>query len=220
MPSLFPPVEYAGDDGVVAVGGNLAIETLREAYTHGIFPWPVEGWPLLWFAPPQRAVIFFDEVHVGRRLRRFLKGCNYEARFDTAFDAVIRACAGPRADEEGTWIIPELLDAYTSLHCHGAAFGIRARSVETWCEGELVGGLYGVQIGNYFCGESMFHRADNASKFAFLALVEDLQTKGSTWLDIQMLTPHFEALGAREIPREKFSLMLKQTLPSFVHDVE
>jgi leucyl/phenylalanyl-tRNA--protein transferase len=218
MPVFFPPVEHASEDGVLAIGGDLSAETLLTAYTNGIFPWPVEGWPLLWFAPPQRAVVFFDEVHVGRRLSRFLKTCSYEARFDTAFCDVIRACAEPRPGEEGTWIVPELLEAYEYLHCDGQAHGIRARSVETWCEGELVGGLYGVQIGRYFCGESMFHRADNASKFAFLALVEDLKAKDATWLDIQMMTPHFAALGAREIPRTEFSLLLKQTLPNYAKE--
>lgn len=208
---MFPPVDCADEDGLLAVGGDLRVSTLREAYSSGVFPWPVEGLPLLWFAPPQRAVLFLDEVRVGRRLARSLRSSGFEARVDTDFEGVIQSCAAPRADEEGTWILPHMQEAYLRLH-QAQGQGIRAHSFETYCDGELVGGLYGVQIGRYFCGESMFHRAPNASKFALLHLVEYLRDLDAAWLDIQMMSPHFEVLGAREIPRCEFMGMLRESL--------
>lgn len=208
---MFPPIDCADEDGLLAVGGNLRIETLRAAYCSGIFPWPVEGLPLLWFAPPQRAVLFFNELHLGRRLSRALRNSGYEARMDSDFTAVLHACAGPRRDGEGTWISPQIIAAYARLHRANNA-GITAHSFETYLEGELVGGLYGVQIGGYFCGESMFCHASNASKFALMSLIEYMKSQGATWLDIQMMTPHFETLGAREVPREEFMNMLHDML--------
>ena len=129
---------------------------------------------------------------------------------DANFETVIQSCAAPRTDEEGTWILPQMQEAYLHLH-RGHGQGIQAHSFETYYEGELTGGLYGVQIGRYFCGESMFHRAPNASKFALLHLVEYLKQLGAAWLDIQMMSPHFEALGAREIPRSEFMGMLRES---------
>jgi len=211
---LFPPVDQADEDGLLAVGGDLSPQFLREAYSNGIFPWPVEGYPLLWFAPPQRAILFFDELKINRRLGRTFRASNFQARFDTDFDSVIQACAAPRhVDGElecGTWITPQMQAAYKNLHRSGDE-SFRARSVETWQNDELVGGLYGVQIGQYFCGESMFHRAPDASKFALVALVENLKSRGASWLDVEMPTPHFTALGARQIARPEFMQMLRES---------
>lgn len=202
----FPPVEYADDDGLLAMGGDLDIATLQAAYSQGIFPWPIrERFPVLWFAPPQRALLFFDEFHVGRRLRRELRHAGFETRVDFNFPAIIQACARARRRERGTWITKRMQNAYIRLHHAGIA-----HSVETYQDGELVGGLYGVAIGAYFCGESMFHTHSGASKAAFIHLVEHLQARGATWLDAQMLTPLLESFGAREVPRDEFMSLLRE----------
>ncbi|HVF09864.1 MAG TPA: leucyl/phenylalanyl-tRNA--protein transferase [Abditibacteriaceae bacterium] len=203
----FPPVECADEDGVLAVGGDLEIETLRTAYRSGIFPWPMRGLPLLWFAPPQRAVLVFEEFHVARRLARLLRSTPFELRIDSNFRRVIKACAGPRKGETGTWITPEIRAAYVRLHQAGDA-----HSVETYLNGELVGGLYGVSFGAYFAGEAMFHRADGASKAALVHLVAHLQERGAQWLDVEVMTPLFESFGAREVPRAEFMRALKKAL--------
>jgi leucyl/phenylalanyl-tRNA--protein transferase len=200
---VFPPVEWADDDGLLAFGGDLDPLTLECAYRQGIFPWPVEGLPLLWFAPPKRAVLFFDEFRVSTRLRRELRQKDFQIKIDSAFEQVMEGCAAPRKDEEGTWILPEMQQAYARLHRKGIA-----HSVETWKDGELVGGLYGVSWGSYFCGESMFHVQSGASKAALVYLVEYLRGRGATWIDIQMMTPHFASFGAREIPRDNFQGLL------------
>ena len=208
---MFPPVEGADEYGVVCWGGKLAPEILLEAYCSGIFPWPHRGLPMLWFAPPQRALLFVDELHVGSRLRRAIRKANFEIRFDSSFEKVMDACAAPRfVDgnfERGTWITKPLKRAFVGLHELGFA-----RSVEAWRDGEMVGGLYGVSIGGYFAGESMFHTCDNASKACVLALLERMKNAGATWLDCETLTPHFERLGAREVPREEFMRMLPDAL--------
>ncbi|MBV9468903.1 MAG: leucyl/phenylalanyl-tRNA--protein transferase [Abitibacteriaceae bacterium] len=204
---MFPPVEAANADGLLAVGGKLSVSTLREAYHNGIFPWPVEDFPLLWFAPPRRAILPFDQFHISRRLQRTLRHANFEMRINTNFEAVIRACAEQRQDAEGTWITDEMLEAYIALHQAGDA-----HSVETYQNGELVGGLYGVAFGSYFAGESMFYKVSDASKAALVHLVEYLQTKGATWLDAQMMTLLFANFGACEIPRRRFMKMLKIAL--------
>lgn len=208
---MFPPVDEADEYGVVCWGGALTTETLTWAYHSGIFPWPHRGMPLLWFAPPQRALLWCDELHVGSRLRRYLKKADYEIRFDTAFEQVIAACGAPRivegAWESGSWINKAVRRAYTALHRQG-----HAHSVEAWQDGELVGGLYGVSWGGYFAGESMFHRRDHASKAAVVALVEHLRERGVQWLDCEVMTPHFAHLGAREVPRADFMRMLPVAL--------
>lgn len=200
---MFPPVERANSDGLLAYGGNLRLSTLRLAYQRGIFPWPVDGYPLLWFAPPRRGILHLDEFHIPRRLARTLRQNPFEMRIDTAFPEVIRACAAARRDEEGTWITPPMIAAYIRLHRAG-----EAHSVEAWRDGELVGGLYGVSWGAYFCGESMFHHETDASKAAIVHLVHHLQSRGATWLDTQMLTPLFTSFGTREVPRADFMEML------------
>jgi len=200
--SRFPDPRYARGD-VVAVGDDLRVDTLRDAYRHGIFPWPHERLPLPWFSPRRRTVLFFDELHVGRTLRRARRG-DFHYTIDRAFTDVIAACAAvPRGDEVGTWIGGEIIEAYTKLHRAGDA-----HSVEVWSGGELAGGLYGVDAGGVFTGESMFHRTANVSKLALLFLVDYLRAPGATWLDCQVTTAHMRALGAREIGRAKFLDML------------
>jgi leucyl/phenylalanyl-tRNA--protein transferase len=203
--SVFPDPRSARGD-IVAIGEDLSVETLREAYRHGIFPWPHDELPLPWFSPRRRAVIFFDEVHIGRSLRRSLKKSTFQFTIDQAFDSVIRACASdPRPGQEGTWIGPQIVKAYTHLHRQGDA-----HSAEVWEGDELVGGLYGIDAGGVFTGESMFHRRTDASKVALLRLVEHLRERGATWLDCQVMTPHMRVLGAREIPRARFLDLLAE----------
>jgi leucyl/phenylalanyl-tRNA---protein transferase len=201
---MFPPVDWADEDGLLAIGGDLEVETLRTAYRGGIFPWPVEGLPLLWFAPPQRAILRFDDFHVPRSLRKLLRRQPFEVRTNCNFEEVIRSCAARREYAEGTWITEEMIEGYLRLYRAG-----NAHSVETYLDGELVGGLYGVSFGGYFCGESMFFTASGASKAALVHLVEHLKKGGATWLDVQMMTPLFAAFGAREVPRAKFTAMLR-----------
>jgi len=199
----FPDPRYARGD-VVAIGDDLRVETLRDAYRHGIFPWPHENLPMPWFSPRRRTVIVFDELHVGRSLRRVQKRSGVTYTIDRAFDDVIASCAeSPRGDETGTWIGPEIIDAYQDLHRAGDA-----HSVEVWRDESLAGGLYGVDAGGVFTGESMFHREPDASKLALLFLIEHLRARGANWLDCQVMTPHMEALGAREIARSRFLDML------------
>ncbi|HEX7154040.1 MAG TPA: leucyl/phenylalanyl-tRNA--protein transferase [Thermoanaerobaculia bacterium] len=201
----FPDPRYANGD-VVAVGGDLRVETLREAYRKGIFPWPHEDVPLPWFSPRRRTVIFFDELHVGRTLRRTRQRASYDYTIDMAFPDVIRHCSTAyRPDQDGTWIAPEIVHAYTRLHQAGDA-----HSIEVWDRHELVGGLYGVDSGGIFTGESMFHRRPDTSKLALLYLVDHLRERGCTWLDCQVMTPHMAALGAREIRRSAFLDLLAE----------
>lgn len=205
MPSRFPDPRYVRGD-VVALGDDLRVETLRDAYRHGIFPWPHDELPLPWFSPRRRTVIFFDELHVGRTLQKASRRSGFTFTIDRAFDAVIAACASARrADDEGTWIGPDIIAAYTRLHRSGDA-----HSVEVWNGDALAGGLYGIDAGGAFTGESMFHLEPNASKLALLHLVDHLRSRGATWLDCQVMTPHMQALGAREIPRARFLDMLAE----------
>jgi leucyl/phenylalanyl-tRNA--protein transferase len=201
--SRFPDPRYARGD-VVALGDDLRVETLRDAYRHGIFPWPHEELTFPWFSPRRRTVIFFDELHVGRSLRKSERRGGFTYSIDRAFERVIASCAdSPRGDDAGTWIGPEIVAAYTKLHRAGDA-----HSVEVWSDADLVGGLYGVDSGGVFTGESMFHRAPDASKLALLFLIEHLRQRGATWIDCQVTTPHMSALGAREISRNRFLDML------------
>ncbi len=197
--STFPDPRYAPSD-VVALGEDLRVSTLREAYRKGIFPWPHEDVPLPWFSPRRRAVIFFDELHVGRSLRKAQKSSGLAFTVDRDFRRVIRACAEmERPDQDGTWIAPKIVEAYTRFHESGDA-----HSVEAWLGDELVGGLYGIDAGGVFTGESMFHLRADASKLALLYLIDHLRERGSTLIDCQVMTPHMKALGAREIPRARF----------------
>jgi leucyl/phenylalanyl-tRNA---protein transferase len=205
--SHFPDPREATGDGVVAAGGRPDPDLLEEAYACGIFPWPVDGYPLLWFSPPERGILFFEELHVPRSLARERRRTRLQFTIDRAFERVIRACAEvERAHEKGTWIKSWMVRGYCEFHRRG-----HAHSVEAWEEGELVGGLYGVDAGGAFAGESMFHLRPNASKLALLFLIEHLRARGLGWLDIQVMTPHMEALGARLVPREEFLQLLAST---------
>lgn len=195
----FPDPRLAEPDGLLAVGGDLAPERLLAAYGLGIFPW-YERPPILWFSPDPRMVLRPGELHVPRRLRRLLRARPFELSLDRAFGEVIRACATvPRREGRGTWITPEMIDAYERLHELGFA-----HSVEVWCAGELVGGLYGVALGGAFCAESMFRRRSEASKVALVTLVEQLARWGFELFDAQLPVAHLERWGASAWPRERF----------------
>lgn len=197
----FPPVEQAMTDpnGLLAAGADLSTERLLEAYLRGIFPWFGEDDPLLWWSPDPRMVLMVNEVHVSRSLRRVIRSGRYRVTLDTAFRDVMAGCAEPRDDEGGTWITPEMTEAYTRL----ASLGF-AHSVDVWLDGDLVGGLYGVAIGRMFYGESMFSRCTDASKVALVTLARQLERWGFETIDCQMATSHLASLGAREIPRAEF----------------
>lgn len=191
----------AGDQDVVGVGDDLRPATLIWAYRHGIFPWPMPETPLLWFCPVERAVLQFANLHVPRRLARIRRQSPFTLTLDADFRGVITSCQNAQRPEgEGTWITPEIVNAYYALHRLGAA-----HSVEAWDDGgRLVGGLYGVDSGGVFTGESMFHAISNASKLALLHLIDHLAGRGCTWLDIQVMTPHMEVLGAALQSRNEF----------------
>lgn len=205
----FPPLERALRDpnGLLAVGGDLSPERLIQAYRHGCFPWYQAGQPILWWSPDPRTVLFPHELHVSRSLRKVLRQERFQVSFDQDFSAVIQACAGPRDYADGTWITPEMRKAYQELHRRGIA-----HSVEVWQSGTLVGGLYGLAIGQLFFGESMFSHTDNASKVGFATLVRRLEQWGFVLIDCQMPTEHLQSLGARSIPRTEFSDFLKRHL--------
>jgi len=201
----FPDPRYAQGD-VVAMGEDLRVETLREAYRKGIFPWPHDTVPLPWFSPRRRAVLFLHELHAGRSLQKAAKRSTLAFTIDRDFSSVINACAEmPRPDQDGTWIHPNIISAYTKLHEAGDA-----HSIEAWQGDELVGGLYGVDAGGLFTGESMFHHQPDASKLALLFLADHLRARGAPLIDCQVMTPHMEALGAREIARGKFLDLLTE----------
>ncbi len=198
----FPPLATALSEpnGLLAVGGDLAPERLLAAYRRGIFPWYSPGEPILWWSPDPRMVLFPAEFKVSRSLGRTLRRGGYEVRLDTAFARVIAACAQtPRRGQHGTWIVPEMQAAYRRLHELGLA-----HSVETWVDGELVGGLYGIALGRMFYGESMFSWRSDASKIAVAHLAAYLERLGFGMVDCQMHTTHLASLGAREIPRDDF----------------
>ncbi|MFZ1810742.1 MAG: leucyl/phenylalanyl-tRNA--protein transferase [Candidatus Nitrotoga sp.] len=205
----FPPVEHAllKPNGLLAAGGSLSANRLLDAYRQGIFPWFNTGEPILWWSPDPRMVLIPEEFKISRSLRKTLRDKNYEVRTDSAFEQVMRACAAPRREQAGTWIHDDMIAAYTELHQMGVA-----HSVETWVNGNLVGGLYGISIGRMFYGESMFSHATDASKIALAHLTAQLQRWGYGMIDCQMSTPHLASLGAREIPRAEFMLRLKELI--------
>lgn len=208
MPAIdFQFPRYATEEGIVAIGGNLEPETLVSAYRHGIFPWPIEGLPLTWFCPPQRAILDFANLHAPRTLAREQKRTSLRFTIDADFRAVIETCAKvKRAGEVGTWIVPEMIEAYCEIHRRG-----HAHSVEAWEAESLVGGVYGVDAGGAFGGESMFHLRPNASKLALLHMIEHLKSRGLDWMDIQVMTPHMATLGAVEVTRAEFLERLVRT---------
>jgi leucyl/phenylalanyl-tRNA--protein transferase len=204
----FPPPEGASPEGVVAVGGDASPERLVLAYSLGIFPWPHRDLPLLWFSPDPRFVLRLDSVHVGRSLRKRIRAAPFEIRTDTAFAEVMQGCStSPRPGQDGTWITPELKRGFEALHARGVA-----HSIEAWRDGELVGGLYGVSLGQAFCGESMFARADDASKIAAVTMLGNLRRWGFHFVDCQVYTDHLSRFGAEEWPRAKFLTALQVAL--------
>ncbi len=190
----------AAIDGIVALGGSLSTANLLRAYRRGIFPWPINEYVLPWCCPEQRAILEFKDLHVPRRLARVQRQLPFQFTIDREFEAVIVSCAKvKRNGETGTWITTQMVNAYCELHKKG-----HAHSVEAWEGNTLVGGLYGVDAGGAFSGESMFCYRSNASKLALLYLIEHLQKRGLDWIDIQMMSPHLEALGAKSIDRSEF----------------
>ena len=197
----FPAVTRAlkEPNGLLAAGGELSSARLLDAYRHGIFPWYSEGEPLLWWSPDPRMVLIPEELRVSRSLGKRLRRKDYELRTDSRFGEVMRACAEPRGGRAGTWITAEMVSAYTALHREGYA-----HCVETWIDGELAGGLYGVAIGRMFFGESMFARVTDTSKIALAHLARQLERWDFGMIDCQMATTHLASFGAREIPRAEF----------------
>lgn len=210
MVVTFPPVSLADETGLLAIGGDLHAETLETAYRSGIFPWPLEGEPMLWFAPPRRAIIDFAAFHIPKRLQRYLKTAGFAFRVDADFAGVITACASckNRKGQHGTWITEEMILAY--IHFHKCGF---AHSFEAYDEhGNLVGGLYGVLINKYFAAESMFHKQSHASKFVLIETVRYLQKLELTWMDVQIISPLLRNFGAEEISRPIFMDRLNEAL--------
>jgi len=204
----FPSPQLAPQEGLVAVGGDLSQERLLLAYRMGIFPWYSENEPIMWWSPDPRLVLYPSELKVSKSLRKTIKNRLFRVTVDQAFEAVIKACAHSRTRmQEGTWIVDDMIAAYCSLHESGLA-----HSVEAWQAGKLVGGLYGVSLGGCFFGESMFTRISNASKVAFVALVEYLKALNFNLIDCQVTTTHLLSFGAREIPRTRFLKELETSL--------
>ena len=207
LSSRFPPLHQALPDGLLAMGGELTADWLLDAYRHGIFPWFGEGDPILWWSPDPRMVLRPQNFKLSKSLLRVIRNGGFEVRVDTAFERVMRACAAPRAGQDGTWISEDIIAGYVSLHQAGLA-----HSVESWFEGELVGGLYGVSIGRMFYGESMFSRRSNASKVALAHLCRQLTRWQFGLIDCQMNTGHLASLGAAEIPRTEFIRQLQNLI--------
>lgn len=202
---FFPPVSEADEEGILAIGGDLNPERLKLAYKSGIFPWFNEGEPILWWAPDPRMVLFLDELIVSKSMRNILNRNQFTVTFNTAFKDVILNCQQIKRDgQNGTWISNKMIEAYCKLNADGIA-----KSVEVWQDGDLVGGLYGIDLGHVFCGESMFSKVSNASKTAFISLVNHLKKENYKLLDCQVYNSHLESLGCREIDRDEFMSILK-----------
>jgi len=204
--SAFPDIETASKEatinGLLCAGGSLTPERLITAYQLGIFPWYNKGEPVLWWSPDPRCIIECDHIHISRSMRRVIKKSTFDIRHNTDFKQVITACAEPRAHQEGTWILPEMVEAYCLLHQQGIA-----HSYECWMDDELVGGIYGIRIGQVFCGESMFSKKANASKAALIHIAQETDI---TIIDCQMPNDHLYSLGAECIPRQQFINILKE----------
>lgn len=204
----FPNPKNADKDGLLAVGGDLSIERLLLAYSNGIFPWYGPDDPILWYAPRKRCVLFPQDIKISKSMKQVLRSNQFEIRINTAFEDVINACANTvRPGQDGTWIQEELIESFLELHKMGFAI-----SIETWKNNELVGGLYGLTIGKIFCGESMFSKVSNASKFAFIHLAQNM---GFELIDCQLPNPHLMSLGATLIPNTDYYELLKQHTISF-----
>lgn len=202
---IFPPVHFADPQGILGIGGDLSVNRLLEAYKNGIFPWFDPGTEPLWWAPPQRMVVFPEQYKPHKSVTALMRKGVFQITFDKQFEAVIRSCQQvKRQYEDSTWISDELVDAFLKLHQMGYA-----QSVEVWQNNELVGGLYGIDLGHVFCGESMFHTVSNASKVAFVWLIEKLKKENYQLLDCQVYNEHLAHLGAFEIDRSDFMAILK-----------
>ena len=202
---VFPDVETASPEGILAFGGDLLPERLILAYKSGIFPWYNEGEPIIWYSPDPRMVLFPKELKISKSMRQLIRRKEFNITWNTAFEQVIEYCQkSPRKDQFGTWITDDMMKAYIKLHELGLA-----KSVEVWKDKELVGGLYGIDLGHIFCGESMFSKTSNTSKLAFIRLVQKLEKKGYKLIDCQVYNEHLDSLGAREIPRKEFMRYLK-----------
>lgn len=196
-PPRFPDPEQFDREGLVAIGGDLRVDRLMLAYRSGIFPWYAEGYVPMWWSPDPRALFTVASLHVSRSLRRTIASGDFELTWNRCFARVMQECGRQR--DEGTWVIPEMVAAYTRLHERG-----RAHSLEAWVDNDLVGGIYGVQVGGAFAAESMFHRRTDMSKVALVALVRSLFAAGIELLDVQFLTPHLASLGAFEVSRKEY----------------
>lgn len=202
---FFPPVSHADSDGILAIGGDLSPERLQLAYKSGIFPWFNEGEPIIWWSPNPRMVLFLDELVVSKSMRNILNRNIFKVTFNQNFRDVISNCRQVKRDgQTGTWITNEMIEAYCKLNELGIA-----KSVEVWQNGQLVGGLYGIDLGHVFCGESMFSLVSNASKVTFIALANQLKKDNYQLLDCQVYNEHLESLGCREIERDTFMAILK-----------
>ena len=205
--TAFPSAEKTDENGILALGGDLSPERLIAAYRNGIFPWYNEGEPITWYCPNPRMVLFFDRLKVSKSLKKTLKKGLFTITFNTHFQEVIQACKSiERKEGFGTWITDDMQKAYLNLHKKGIA-----KSVEVWQNGKLVGGLYGIDLGTIFCGESMFSRVSNASKVGFVSLVEKLKKEQYKLLDCQVYNPHLASLGAEEIDRDLFLKILQKS---------
>lgn len=203
----FPSPDATGPEGILQVSDDISVDRLREAYSFGIFPWPTEGYPILWFSPLERGVIDFAHFHQPRSLQKWMRGHDIRFTWNQRFKTVIEYCQRtPRPGQTGTWITPRLKRAYIEFHEAGYA-----HSLECWRGGELIGGMYGVYVGGVFCGESMFYLESNASKACLVHLVQFLAAAGLTWIDVQMVTPTVEQMGGHLISRREFLQRLAES---------
>lgn len=203
----FPPVSEATEDGLLAIGGDLSTERLLLAYRNGIFPWFNEEEPPLWWCPHPRCVLFPEELYISKSMKQLLKRNAFTVTVNRAFEEVIDLCGATRKEQEGTWITDEIMDAYIQLHHLGFAV-----SIEAWNNNELAGGFYGIRMGKVFFGESMFSRQSNASKYAFISYVQQLQKEGVVLIDCQVYTEHLSSMGARMIDRDLFLSIVKENV--------
>lgn len=205
----FPPANLASPEGLLAIGGDLAAARLLEAYRHGIFPWYSEGQPIMWWSPDPRALLFPGKMKISRSLLKIIRQRKFNVSFDQAFLKVVQACSEPRKkqSEKGTWITPEMMNAYCKLHELGFA-----HSVEVWFEKKLVGGLYGISLGRAFFGESMFSGTSNASKIALVTLAKQLEKWEFHFIDCQLPSDHLSSLGIETIRRDQFLQQLNESL--------
>ncbi len=202
---MFPPVENADAKGLLAVGGDLSTKRLKLAYKNGVFPWFNEDSLILWWCPDPRMVLFPEKINISKSMRKVMNSGKFRLTKNTCFEEVLNQCATvKRTDQEGAWITADMKEAYMKLHQKGLA-----KSYEVWEDGNLVGGLYGIDLGHVFCGESMFSTSPNASKFAFISLAQELKNKSYDLIDCQLYTKHLESLGAEEISRKEFLEILR-----------